>query len=286
MKRLRFTMVLTPPEIKKITSFIKKEPRTIQDIAHCIEKTWVTADSYVEKIKTQTGLINVKVFRPGTKGAIKVVYWNYGDAVEHDEIRKILADKIRLHRRKEDFDPLEIHHHLPEDKKRAFIEKYDDPSHSTRQDIFQFLQQAEHELYSFSGNISWINMQEEGIPIISIVEQLLQRGVMIRILCRVDLASLENLRLLNTLIRKYPDKLEIRHALHPLRGFIVDQKIVRLKDEKKKELYKQGELKSDVRVFYEWKDTEWVEWLTHVFWNIYRNAPTAEQRLQEIEKIF
>lgn len=279
-------MVLTPPEIKKITSFIKKEPRTIQDVALFLHKSWVTADSYVEKIRAQTGLINVKIFRPGTKGAIKVVYWNYGDALEHDEIKKILADKIRLHRRKEDFDPLEIYHHVSENSKHAFREEYGDPSQSTKQNIIQFLQQAENELYSFSGNISWINMQEGGIPILKVVEQLLQRGVMIRILCRVDLASIENLRVLNALIKNYPDKLEIRHALHPLRGFIVDRKLVRLKDEKKAELYKKGELKKDVRVFYQWKDGEWVEWLTHVFWNLYRNAPTAEQRLQEIEKIF
>ena len=279
-------MVLTQQEIKKITSFIKKEPRTIQDIAQFLGKTWVTANSYVEKIKTQTGLVNIKIFRPGTKGAIKLVYWNYGDTVEHDEIRKDLYDKIRFRNKKEDFDPLEIYQNILEANKTAFLEEYKDPFISNQQNIINFLQRTENELYCFSGNLSWIKLSENGTPIVKVIEALLKRGVLIRVLCRIDLASVENLRILNNLLNKYPENLEVRHCFHPLRGFIVDDKIVRLKDEKNTSFYKQGELKGNVRVFYQWSDSEWVEWLTQVFWNLYRNAPTFEQRMKEIEKIF
>ena len=58
------------------------------------------------------------------------------------------------------------------------------------------------------------------------------------------------------------------------------------KDEKDASIYKQGELHQNLRIFYEWTDPNWIFWLQQVFWNLYRNAPMAQQRLEELEKIF
>ena len=48
-------MALNDQIIKKVVKFVKKEPRTIQEISKLINKSWVTTDSYIQKIKEQTG---------------------------------------------------------------------------------------------------------------------------------------------------------------------------------------------------------------------------------------
>lgn len=272
--------------IKQITTFVKKEPRNIQDIAKHIGKSWVTADSYVEKIKNQTGLIEYKVFRAGTRGALKIVYWRYEVTVESEEIKKMLYDRIKIGRVKTDFDPFEIYQYIPNKNKRAFLETYTDPMLSTKQGIIKFLENAEQEVYCFSGNNSWVNMTERGRKVLDAVEDLLKKGVYFHIITRVDFTSMENLKVLSGLIKKYPEQIEIRHAHQPLRGFIIDDKIARLKDKKDAATYRKGELKGDLRVFYEWQDPDWVYWLQQVFWNLFRNAPGSEDRLKQLMKIF
>ena len=62
-------------EIKnKILEFVALKPRSIDEIAKHIGKNWRTANSHVEKIARETGLIATRVFRKGTKGALKIVY--------------------------------------------------------------------------------------------------------------------------------------------------------------------------------------------------------------------
>jgi hypothetical protein len=279
-------MVLTPEITKKIASFVKKEPRTIQDIAKHISKSWVTAESYVEKIRQQTGLLSTKVFRAGTQGALKLVYWNYEGALSSDEVKEALFQRIRLGARKTDFDPLEIYQHIPAKNKRSILEWYDNPQKSLKQGLHQFLRQAESEICCFSGNGSWMNMTENGKPILSTLEELLKRKVTIRMVMRIDLASMENIKRLSRLMNKYPDQLDIRHATQPLRGFVIDGKTVRLKNELESSTYKPGEIKGNLRVFYQWQDEDWSFWTQQVFWQMHRNAPAAEQRMKELEKIF
>lgn len=279
-------MVLRQEDTRKITSFVKKEPRTIQDIARFIHKTWVTADSYVEKIKQATGQIETKVFRKGTQGAVKVVYWNYEEAVEHDEIKKNLYDRIRLGIHKNDFDPLEIYQHVPKGKKKAILGPLTFPQISSKQSLLRSFNEAEQELYCFSGNNSWMSFIEDGIPVLRGMEGALKRGVTIRILARVDLGSMAMLNSISRLLHDYPETLAIRHARHPLRGWIVDNARSRLIDVQKTRNYKEGELKADLRVFYEWTDPEWTFWLQQVFWNLYRQAPPAKERIEELKEIF
>lgn len=145
---------------------------------------------------------------------------------------------------------------------------------------------AEQEVFCFSGNNSWMAFVEDGKPLIKTVEETLRRGVTIRILARVDMGSMENLNAISRLMKTYPETLSIRHCRHPLRGWIVDAARTRLIDDKKTAYYKQGELKGDIRVFYEWTDPEWTQWMLQVFWNLYRPAVPAEDRIKELQGIF
>ena len=242
-------MVLNQKDIKKITQFVKKEPRTIQDVAKHIGKTWVTADAYVQKIQQQTGLLQTKIFRAGTQGAIKLVYWNYGDAVEYDEIKKRLYELIRVGKNKFDFDPLDIYQYVRPKEKRATIDASDMTAHRrAQQDFFNYLKQTKQELLYFSGNLSWVTLKDDRTSLLQILEDLLQRGVSIRILSRVDFASIENINQLSNLMQRYPQQIEIRHVIQPLRGWISDGQGARLKDVKEAQRYRQGELKKDVNI--------------------------------------
>lgn len=280
-------MVLTKKERKKILEFVKKEPRTIQDIAKLVDKSWVTADSYVKKIKDDTGLINIKKFRGGTRGALKIVYWNYTERVQNTSLMKNLFEKIKSGRRKRDFSPFDIYQFVKKEKKKAFIEKYDDPLISKKQDIINFLRQAEKTLYCFSGNLTWTNMTENGKKVTEAIEYLCKNDVTIKILSRVDFTSLKSIDRIKKIEKDLSkDLIEIRHCEQPLRGFIVDDKVLRLKEVEKADFYKKGEIKEDFRVFYEIYDYEWIDWLQKVFWNLYRHSIPAEKRIKQLEVIF
>lgn len=280
-------MVLTKEEKDEILSFVKEEPKTIQDVADLVDKCWVTADSYVKQIRENTGLIDIKKFRGGTRGSLKIVYWNYSERVSSSGLKKDLYERIKSGMEKWDFFPFDIYQYVDRGKKRAFKEVYNNPLVSKEQEIINFLRQTEKTLYNFSGNLSWINMTENDKKILETIEYLLKNDVKIKVLSRVDYASLGNIDKLKKIEKKLgKDLVEIRHSRQPLRGFIIDNKVVRLKEVEKSDFYKKGELEKDFRVFYEIYDEEWVDWLQKVFWNLYRHSIPAERRIKEFEAIF
>ena len=279
-------MQLTNELIQKIVLFVKQEPRTIQDIARHIEKSWMTAESYVQKIKAQTGLLDLKVFRQGTQGALKIAYWNYQDAAAPDEIKQRLYQQILAGRKKTDFDPFEIYQHITKEKKSASKEYLEESTELGAESLFTLLREAKKEVCCFSGNNSWINLKDKKSTTLEVLEILLQKKISLRILCRIDFGSLQNLILFSKLMLKYPRQIEIRHAVQPLRGFIIDDTRVRLKDEKETQSYKKEELPRNIRILYEWTDPAWIAWTQQVFWNLYRVSIPAEKRVQELEKIF
>jgi len=113
-------MALTDKDTKAIVAAAKKEPHTIQALSKIIKRAWVTTDSYVQQIKKQTGLINIKTFRKGTQGALKIVYYNYTASMQTDDIKEDLLQQIKSGRYKIDFDFMEIFQFVPE-KKKTFI---------------------------------------------------------------------------------------------------------------------------------------------------------------------
>lgn len=277
-------MVLTKDNSQKIISFVKKEPCLIQDVANYLGISWITAERYVEKIEKENGLLKIKTFRGGTQGAIKLVYYNYTDSLEANEVQKKLFNVILSQSNKKYFDPLEIFQYVDEKKSKAFYEYCEDLDISLKQNLVKLLKSTEQELFILSGNLSFINMVEGKIKIINVIEELLKKGIHIRILTRIDFASLENISKLDFMIHKYKN-LEIKHTFQPMRGYIIDNKFFRLKDEKDKISFKGKELHNNIRVFYDIWDETWVDWLKNVFWYLYRNSLSYDERKKVLGRI-
>lgn len=104
----------------------------------------------------------------------------------------------------------------------------------------------------FSGNLSFIKLFYETF------DKLLKRGVSIKIPCRVNLATIANISRIQMLMQKYPGQIEVRHRYHPLRGFIIDGKIARVRVEEKIASYRKGELGKDITLAYDIYDKEWL----------------------------
>ncbi|MFA5141851.1 MAG: hypothetical protein WC471_02695 [Candidatus Woesearchaeota archaeon] len=271
---------------KQIINFVKAEPKSIQEISKFIKKSWVTTDSYASQIKENTGLIGIKMFRGGTQGALKLVYFNNSNSIVSDDIKEGLFNQIKTGRRKTDFDFMEIYQFIPSEDKRSFIEEYDKEHVSKIQEIVPLLRRAKRQIYCFSGNLSLLNLVEKNIKVIDVLEQLLGQGVKLKVLMRVNIASIGNLNKIAPLIQRYPDQIEIHHAYQPLRGYIIDEEVARFINEENIALYRNDELKKNTRIFYEINNYEWINWLQKIFWNIFKSSIDHRERLKEIKKIF
>jgi hypothetical protein len=278
-------MVMREQEQKRIIEFVKKEPRTIQEISRVIKRSWVTTDSYVRDIKERTGLIDVKTFRPGTQAALKIAFYQSAETVASDDTRENLFEQIRHGRSKQDFDFLEVYQYVPEKRKRAFIEDAVDEAFSVNSSIVSLFRGVKRTIFCFSGNLSFINMEKGKVRIIDIVEDLLKAGVQFKILCRVNIASIGNIKRLAVLAKNYPGLIEIRHCYQPLRGFIIDDRIACFKNEEQLKSYRAGELGRNSRVFYEITDTDWVLWLQKVFWAMFKVSVDHDVRMREMSRI-
>lgn len=269
----------------QIINFVRDEPRTIQEISKKIGKSWVTTDSYVNQIETKTGLIKVKVFRKDTKGAIKLVYFSTANTFSSDLIKEELYKSIKHSKWKENFDFMDIYQFVSEKSKHSFIEKAEDKNKSYNQNIMKLFNQADKTIYVFSGNLSFVNIKEGKKSMTDILEDCLKRKVFVKILTRINLASITNINQIKHLIQKYPNQIEIKHKYQPLRGFVIDNKIARFKDEQSLSRYKEGELDNNLRIFYEIYDKEWVEWIQNVFWNLSKMSIDYNVRLKELLSI-
>lgn len=278
-------MVLNNKIETKIINFVRDEPRTIQEVSKEIGKSWVTTNSYVIQIATKTGIIKVKVFRANTKGAIKLVYFSSANTFSSDSIKEELYKSIKHSKWKEDFDFMDIFQFVSEKNKHSFIEKAKDKNKSYNQNIIKLFKQAKNQIYVFSGNLSFVNIKENKISMMDVIEDCLKRKIYFKIITRVNIASIANLNKIKHLIQKYPNQIEIKHKYQPLRGFIIDDKIARFKDDQNMSNYKEGELNSDTRIFYEIYDHTWVEWLQNVYWNLSKMSIDYDIRLKDLMKI-
>ena len=279
-------MVLDAKIKKQICDFVYTKPRVVDEVAKVIGKNWRTAERYIQKIAQEDGCITTRTFREGTRGALKLVFWSNIEKIHSSSFQEHLFKKIEAGRTKDEFDPFDIYQYVNENKKHTFMEKFDNPSISNIQNLVPLLRSCEHSLYIFSGNLSWINMIEKKKKLIKILEELAKKNVKIRVICRVDFASLNNIEKIYTINNKIGKEIiEIRYSKQPLRGFIVDDKIARFKEEKLISTYKKGELEKNTRLFVEIYDKEWIEWLTKVFYNLFRNSIDAHKRIEQLEKI-
>ena len=257
-------VVLSKEMERKILIFVQEQPRTIQEIALLLDKNWRTADSYVHKIMQETGLLGVKTFREGTRGALKIVFWN-ALGQSQSSYQERLSKKILFEYRKEGFSAFDIFQFV--EQGQAHVMKKSFSLHANKQ------------MFIFSGNGSWITQKE-----IKQIEELAKSGVSCKILLRVDVTSQEivkQLLLINERVGE--DLIMIRHCEHPLRGVICDNR-VELKETLSPTDSRYRELKKPVTILYTFSGM-WCSWLEKVFWKLWETSIDAKTRLQAIEKI-
>jgi hypothetical protein len=279
-------MVLDSKTKSRICNFVYSKPRTVNEIAVLIQKNWRTADKYIQQIEEEDGCISTRTFREGSRGALKVVYWSNIEKIHSSSFQEKLFKRIESGLRKEDFDPFDIYQYVEDGKKNAFVEEFDDPLISKEQELVPLLRSVERVLYVFSGNMSWINMTEKEENLIDILEEIAKRNVQVKVVCRVDFASLSNLEKVYAINNKLgKEAIEIRHCKQSLRGFVIDSRIARFKELKLVENYKRGELKKDLRLFVEIFDEDWVNWLVKVFYSLFRTSIDGKDRINQLKKI-
>jgi len=273
--------------IKKINDYVYIKPRTIQEISLLINKNWRTANSYIEKIKQEQGTISIRIFREGTRGALKIVYWNSIEKIHSSQFQERLFQQISTGKHKEDFSPSEIYQYIDKNKKSAQI--LNEKSYYSKenfQDYQNFLKSTQQQILLFSGNLSFLNLSYKNKNILQTIEDLAKNNISIKILTRVELPGIENIKNTLSINEKLGKNLiEIHHCFQPLRCTIIDSKIARIKEVKDPKVYPVDELKEKLTILYTIHDEEWIEWLQKVFFNLFRKSISAEKRIEDIENI-
>ncbi len=281
-------MTLNAALTKSICDFVKLKPRTVQEVSEHIRKNWRTAERYVNRIEEETGCLSTRVFREGTRGALKIVYWKLSDDIHSLSFQQELFDEIMEGKRKDDFSPFDIYQYVQKKMKKAHVEDISrrEQDISLEQDFVGFLRQTTKQLLIFSGNLSWINGKQGKVKIIDIIRELLARGVSIKIVVGISMVGVDYVQRFLALNKEQArDLIEIRHRRQPLRAMIVDDKIMKLREIRDPAYYKPGELKKKIEIFYEIYDKEWIAWMQKVFWKMFSTGIPAEKRIQEIESI-
>lgn len=270
---------------QKIEEFVYPKPRSIQEIAQHIDKNWRTADRYVEEISKNFGTISSRTFRGGTRGALKIVYWASVEKVSSSVFQQRLEEEIMREKKKEQFAAFDIFQHVPEKNKQAFVEVAADESGNNMLELMEMFKSAQKQILIFSGNISFINLKYRNVDMFSLIEELVNRNINIKIICRVDIVGKNNIEKILSLNFKHGRELiEIRHREQPLRAFVVDGRMFRIK-EIKEPTKKVHELDEKMFIYYLIKDKEWVEWIARIFWKMFSCSVDACKRIEEMSRI-
>lgn len=271
--------------IKKIENFISIEPRNINEISKHINKNWRTTDRYIKQIEEDQGTINTKTFREGTRGALKIAYIANPEKISTTKFQEELEQQIYNSKKKEDFSPFDIFQHIDEKYKRVIIEEKIDETSENLIELQKLIESAKKEIKLFSGNLSWINLKKGKFDLFKSIESLVKDKIRIKILTRIDLEGVENIKKILSLNYKYGDEfIEIKHCNQPLRAFLIDDKIVRIK-EIKEPTGKLGELDKKIYIFYTIKDLDWTKWLGKIFIKLFNTAIGSNKRLNELDKL-
>src|SRR3989344_2515980 len=109
--------------IKKIENLVSQKPRSIQEIANSIGKNWRTADRYIQDIEKNFGTITTRVFREGTRGALKIVYWASVEKISSSVFQEQLEEQIMRGKTKYEFSAFDMFQHMADKNKKAKIEE-------------------------------------------------------------------------------------------------------------------------------------------------------------------
>ena len=271
--------------VEKIESFVEIKPRSVQEIAQELNKNWRTVDRYINQIKEDFGTIETRIFREGTRGALKIVYFANPEKISSTVFQERLEKEILLRRTKEEFSAFDIFQYVQDNRKEVFLKKAEDEKGTRDLDkFFKILLNAQKQVLFFSGNLSFLNIKNNNQSFFDIIEKLVEKDIKIKVLCRVDVVGRQNIEKLLSLNFKHKKELiQIRHREHPLRATIIDDKIMDLK-EIKEPTGKIKELDKKIFIFYTINDKKWIEWLTKIFWKMFNESISAEKRLEQINR--
>ena len=268
--------------INKIEEFVYSKPRSIQETAEFIGKNWRTADRYIEEIEKNFGTISTRVFRGGTRGALKIVYWASVEKVSSSIFQERLEQDIFTCKKKEDFSAFDIFQYVPEKNRKGLDQNKEEEN---IKEFNKLLLSSQKQILFFSGNLSFINLKDKKKDMLKTFEKLISKKIKIKILCRVDLAGKDNIeRILSLNLKQGKNLIEIRHDAHPIRGVIIDGKFIRLR-EVKEPTGKIKELNKKTFIFYNISDKSWAEWLSRIFWKKFSNSMDANKRLEHLNQI-
>ncbi|MBU0907664.1 MAG: hypothetical protein KKD18_03215 [Nanoarchaeota archaeon] len=271
--------------VRKIENFVYAQPRSIQEVAVHIKKNWRTTDRYLQEIEKELGTVSSKVFRGGTRGALKIVYWTAVEKISHSVFQEQLEKEIMSGKDKSSFSAFDIFQHVADKDKRAIIEDAIDENSTNLEELKELLDGAQKEVLLFSGDMSFINLRNKNFNMEKILEDLVDKGISVKIICRVDLVGKRNIeKTLAINYKKGKEVIEIRHRVQPLRAVLVDKKYIRLK-EVKEPTGKIGELDKKIFIFYTLKDREWASWMHKIFWKMFSSSIGVDKRLKEVEKL-
>ena len=222
--------MLNSEVVKKIEDFVYSKPRSIQEISEHIEKNWRTADRYVNEIEKEFGTLAIRVFREGTRGALKIVYWASIDKVSNSIFQERLEEEIMKGKKKEDFSALDIFQYVNDKNKKVEIKVADNDGISQLDSLTDFLNSTKKQLLIFSGNLSFISFKDKKNDIFKTLDELAKKGINMKVVCRVDIAGNKNVeRLLSLNFKHGKENVEVRHSEQPLRAIIVDNKFFNIK---------------------------------------------------------
>lgn len=268
--------MLTKQIRQQIEDFVHQSPRTVQEISQHIDKNWRTADRYIQEISEEFGTIATKTFREGSRGALKLVYWNALVGMKGTAFQERLKTMIEAGRTKYDFSAMYIYQSANTNQRTATLNNSD-----AKKEFHQLLDNANRQVLLFSGNLSWL---QEDPQLEKKLDKLIAKGVKIKIITRVDLTSqklADNLLKHNT--RQNDDMIAIRHCEQPLRGAIIDDVAISIR-----EIYSpnvQQEIKEKTTINYVIKDSVWINWLQKVFWYLWEQSIDAQLRIDAIKTI-
>lgn len=277
--------MLNQEMVQKIEEFVYAQPRSILEVAEHIKKNWRTADRYIEVIQTQFGAIKTKTFRGGTRGALKIVYWNLNEKISKGIFQEELEKKIFNSSNKESFSAFDIFEQISDKNKKATLEKQNKEEKTNLVELNDLLKSTKKQLLLFSGNLSWINLKNKEIDFVKSLENLVEKGVKIKVICDVNLTGKENIeKLLQINFKNNCESIEIKHKKQPLRAIIFDDKQFRIK-EVIEPTGRINELSKKTFIFYTFNDKEWVEWVTKIFYKMFNQGVSAKKRIFELDKL-
>ena len=281
------TMVLDAQSTEKIKSLVYQKPRTINELALALEKNWRTADRYVEELVQKTGSIKTLTFREGTRGALKLVYWNNSEKIYSTDVQEELFKKIELGINKSDFSPFEIYQYLDPNHKHAYYEEIEnEKTYNYRiETLVPYFESAEKEIFIFAGNLAFIHLVHKEKTLFDYLKDCIERGVFIKIITYVNLIDIENIEKVLSLNSGLKDPLvEIRHEIIPVRAYLFDSSIARF-GEIASGQKKVGQLQKTIAFYYEFREKEWVEWIQKLFWKKFQKAIPSNRRIENIRSI-